>query len=325
MARLVPPLRDAPAWVGAAASVIRRLPRGRYRATNWVGRYQTDPFWARMPADLGSLWFRCALRDRTMREVCFTGRYEPQETALLQLLLRPGMTFVDVGANWGYFSLAAAQMVGPAGRVVSVEADPRACRTLRANMARNKLDAVAVVEMAASDRSGTLQLQEYEADASDSGSYGVTSTTTVVDGGRAFTVAARALDDALDEAGVDRVDLLKMDIEGGEARALAGLQRRLVDRRIDRILLEVHPSHLRDQDSSAAAVVGALRAHGFAISTIDHSPSAARRAGAGRLDIAAALAPLTDVNDLGPWPHLLCELGDGRANAPDVKPDAHEP
>ena len=302
------PIRDAPAWVGAAASVIRRLPRGRYRATNWVGRYQTDPFWARMPEDLGPLWFRCDLRDLMMREVCFTGRYEPQETALLLLLLRPGMTFVDVGANWGYFSLAAATMVGEAGRVISVEADPRACRTLRANVARNHLNAVTVLEMAASDRPGVLRLQEYEAAASDSGSFGVTSTTTVVDGGRTFDVAARTLDDALDEAGVDQIDLLKMDIEGAEARALAGLQRRLGKRRIDRILLEVHPHHLRDQESSAEAVVGELRAHGFDVSTIDHSPSAARRVGTGGLDVRAALAPLTDVNNLGPWPHLLCEL-----------------
>lgn len=302
------PLRDAPAWVGVAASLIRRLPRGRYRATNWVGRYQTDPFWARMPDDLGPLWFRCDLRDRIMREVCFTGRYEPQETALLQWLLRPGMTFVDVGANWGYFSLAAAHMVGPTGRVISVEADPRACRTLRANLARNALDGVAVLEMAASDRAGAMNLQEYEADASDSGSYGVAATTTVVEGGRTFTVAARALDDALDDAGVDKVDVLKMDIEGGEARALAGLRRRLTERRIDRILLEVHPHHLRDQGSSVESVAGELRARGFDVCTIDHSPSAARRVAAGRLDVRAALAPLTDVNNLGPWPHLLCTL-----------------
>lgn len=302
------PLRDAPAWVGVAASLIRRLPRGRYRATNWVGRYQTDPFWARMPDDLGPLWFRCDLRDRIMREVCFTGRYEPQETALLQWLLRPGMTFVDVGANWGYFSLAAAHMVGPTGRVISVEADPRACRTLRANIARNALDGVAVLEMAASDRAGAMNLQEYEADASDSGSYGVAATTTVVEGGRTFTVAARALDDALDDAGVDKVDVLKMDIEGGEARALAGLRRRLTERRIDRILLEVHPHHLRDQGSSVESVAGELRARGFDVCTIDHSPSAARRVAAGRLDVRAALAPLTDVNNLGPWPHLLCTL-----------------
>ena len=302
------PLRDAPAWVAAAASVIRWLPRGRYRATNWVGRYQTDPFWARMPADLGPLWFRCDLRDRMMREVCFTGRYEPQETALLQLLLRPGMTFIDVGANWGYFSLAAAGLVGPTGRVVSVEADPRACRTLRANVARSALDRVTVLEMAASDRSGMLELQEYEADASESGSYGVTTTTTVVDGGRMFDVAARTLDEALDEAGVDRIDLLKMDIEGAEARALEGLRRRLTARRIDRILLEVHPHHLRDQGSSAALVARELRAQGFDINTIDHSASAARRVAAGRLDVRATLAPLTDVNNLGPWPHLLCIL-----------------
>jgi FkbM family methyltransferase len=302
------PLRDAPAWVGAAAAVIRRLPRGRYRATNWVGRYPTDPFWARMPDDLGPLWFRCDLRDRMMREVCFTGRYEPQETALLLLLLRPGMTFVDVGANWGYFSLTAAQIVGATGRVISVEADPRACRTLRANFARNALECAVVLEMAASDRMGTLQLQEYEPDASDSGSYGVTTTTTIVEGGRTFNVAARTLDEALDEAGVDRVDLLKMDIEGAEARALAGLRRRLSERRIDRILLEVHPQHLRDQDSSAELVAGELRAQGFAVSTIDHSPSAARRVAAGRLDVRAALSTLTDVHNLGPWPHLLCTL-----------------
>lgn len=301
------PLRDAPAWVGAVASVIRRLPRGRYRATQWMGRYHTDPFWARMPDDLGPMWFRCDLRDLLMREVCFTGRYEPQETALLLLLLGAGMTFVDVGANWGYFSLAAAPMVGETGRVISVEADPRACRTLRANVARNQLHTVTVLEMAASDRPGMLQLQEYEATASDSGSFGVTSTTTVVDGGRTFDVAARTLDDALDEAGVDRIDLLKMDIEGAEARALAGLRRRLDERRIDRILLEVHPQHLRDQGSSAEGVVGQLRGHGFDVYAIDHSPLAARRVETGRLGVRAVLAPLTDVNSLGLWPHLLCE------------------
>ena len=54
-----------------------------------------------MPADFGACCFQCDLRDGIMREVCLTGRYEPQETALLQQILQPGMTFVDVGANWG--------------------------------------------------------------------------------------------------------------------------------------------------------------------------------------------------------------------------------
>src|SRR5438309_1583848 len=140
-------LRAAPAWVGAIATVIQHLPAGRYRAANWLGRYRGDPFWARLPPELGGLLFQCDLRDDMMREVCLTGRYEPQETTLLQHILRPGMTFVDVGTNWGYFTLAGAHLVGAGGRVVGVEADPRACRVLRTNLARNTLTQVTVPEM----------------------------------------------------------------------------------------------------------------------------------------------------------------------------------
>jgi tRNA G37 N-methylase Trm5 len=121
---------------------------------NWIGRRGADPFWARLPAELGSLFFRCDLRDGIMREVCLTGRYEPQETALLQRILRPGMTFVDVGANWGYFTLCGAHLVGRTGRVVSIEVDPRACRTLKANVKRNMLESVTVLEVAAATRRG---------------------------------------------------------------------------------------------------------------------------------------------------------------------------
>ena len=314
----------APAWVGAAASLIRLLPRGRYRATNWVGSRRTAPFWARLPDDLGALAFRCDLRDRIMREVCFTGRYEPQETALLQRILRPGMTFVDVGANWGYFTLAAAHGVGPGGRVISVEADPWACRALRANVARNRLDQVTVLEMAASDRLGALWLQQYEANANDSGNYGVTSTTTVAADGRRFKVLARALDQALDEVEVNRIDLLKMDIEGGEGRALIGLHRRLTERRVERILLEIHPQHLLDQGSSAECVVSELRAYGYQAWTIDHSPSVTRRIAAARADVASALAPLDDMARLGPWPHMLWTLGSPGATAMDADTRDHQ-
>ncbi|MEP7305029.1 MAG: FkbM family methyltransferase [Acidobacteriota bacterium] len=301
--------RPMPLWVRVAAHLIQHQPRGRYRTANWLGRRSVDPFWGRLPHDLGRLFFQCDLRDHIMREVCFAGCYEPQETALLKLLLRPGMTVVDVGANWGYFSLAAAHLVGSRGRVVSVEADPRACRTLRANVARNGLDAVVnVLEMAASDRRSALHLREYAPGASASGNYGLTSTTTVVDGGRQFEVPARQLDEALDESGIDRVDVLKMDIEGAEALALRGLERRLSDGRIGAIVLEVHPQHLLDQGSSVDDVVGRLRFHGYHLWTIDHSPSASRRIGAGKMDVRGALAPLTDTTNLGSWPHVLCTL-----------------
>ena len=163
-----------------------------------------------------------------------------------------------------------------------MEADPRAARTLRANIARNALESVQVYDIAASDGPGLLSFQEYEPEAGDSGNFGVAQSTSVDSDRRLFEVAARALDDVLDEAGVTHVHVLKMDIEGGEARAIAGLRRRLSTNRIDCIILEVHPHHLRDLGSSASQVIAELRGYGYRPWRIDHSPAAFRAAASTR-------------------------------------------
>src|SRR6266851_5623188 len=211
-----------PTWVRIAVAVVRALPAGRYRAMNWIAGRRTGAFWWRLPADVGGLTFRCDLRDPLMREVCMTGRYEPQETILLQELLRPGGVFVDVGANWGYFTLVGAALVGSGGRVISVEADPRACRALAANIERNRLPSVAVVEAAADERDGTISLETYGSGSDDLSNYGLVAPGSRATGTRRFDVRARTLDDILDETGVDRVDLLKIDIEGAEGCAVSG-------------------------------------------------------------------------------------------------------
>ena len=296
-------LGPAPFWVGAAAEVIRRLPAGRYRAMNFLSRRATRPFWATLPKDLGRLRFRCDLRDALMREACFTGRYEPQETAILQRILRAGMTFVDVGANWGYFTLVGGYLVGPTGRVVCIEADPRACRTVRSNLAENHLDAVALVNVAAADTPGTISVREYDVAAGETGNFGVGQAVT--GGGRRLDIAARPLDDVLDDSGVEHVDLLKMDIEGSEARALAGLDRRLAARHVDRILLEIHPHFLRELGSSAEHVIALLRTRGYQGWRIDHSPEAHRRTVSAHVNVSSILVPLEDGVPLGIWPHVL--------------------
>jgi FkbM family methyltransferase len=298
-------LTDQPPWLTAAAHVIRALPAGRYRAMNWIARGGTDPFWGLMSSDLGRLRFRCDLRDPLMREVCITGRYEPQETMLLQRLLRPGMTFVDVGANWGYFTLAAAHLIGPSGRIVCVEADPRACETIRANIARNSLSNVTLAAVAADDTPGVIGLQAYGEETGGSGNFGLAATTTTIAGSARFEVPARRLDDVLDEADVEDVDLMKMDIEGAEARALSGLQRRLASGRVKRLILELHPAHLRDQGCSAAEVVAHLQEYGYLAWRIDHSPATHRLAARGAAPVESLLTPLARGSELGDWPHLL--------------------
>src|SRR3954468_13201672 len=250
-------LPSMPFWVATAARVVRTLPAGRYRAMNWLADRQSGPFWARTPPELGGHTFCCDLRDPLMREVCLTGRYEPQETMLLQQLLRPGMTFVDVGANWGYFTLLGAHLVGPDGRVVCVEADPAACRSLSANIAKNALSHVRIVAAAASDKPGVVMVQAYDDGRDGWSNAGVTLATSGTS--RKLQIETKPLDMILDAAGVGHVDLLKMDIEGAESRALSGLQRHLATGVIDRIVLELHPMQLEVLGSSVTDVMSLLR------------------------------------------------------------------
>lgn len=300
-----PTLPSTPFWVTAASKIIRSLPAGRYRAVQLLPQ-AGGRFWARLPPELGGLAFQCDLRDALMREVCLTGRYEPQETSLMQNLLGRGDTFVDVGANWGYFTLVGAALVGPAGRVLSVEADPRACRVIRENVARNRLRHVLVTHAAAHDSESVLSLKSYEPTGDESSSFGVSHVSiTSIASARHFDVPARPLDTLLGEAALERINLLKMDIEGGEAPALDGLTRCLSEQRVDRILLELHPLHLERQGHSAFGVVRALQAHGYRAWRIDHTSGAYRRAAMSAVPAASLLAPLSEGSDLGTWPHLL--------------------
>lgn len=302
-------LRSAPWWIHAAVAVVSRLPVGRYRALSALGRRVRMPFWMRLPSQAGHCLYRCDLRDAIAREVCFTGRYEPQETALLCAMLVPGMTFVDVGANWGYFTLLGAHLVGPGGRVIAVEADPRIYRTLSGNVGQNDLPHVETVHVAvaASDAMVTLSGHDERSD-----KWGLSRIVEAPEAGMTtFTVAARGLDDILDERGVGDVDVLKMDIEGAEEYALAGMAHGLKRHRYRRVVFEVHPSILAERGRSAWDVLRVLASAGYRGWWIDHSSEATRAAAyGGSSDVARYLRPLV-VEDTGgtwrgdAWPHIL--------------------
>jgi FkbM family methyltransferase len=270
---------------------------------NWLCRRPVPPYWGRTGSDLGAFRFVCDLRDGIAREVCFTQRYEPQETALLRHLLRPGMSFVDVGANWGYFTLLAAGMVGPAGRVVSLEPDPRLFALLRANLARNELTHVVARQVAAADRSAALALAGFD---EKDGNWGLSRLVPVADR-RTMSVPALPLDDLLDDLRVDAADLLKMDIEGAEDLALQGMTAGLNRQRYRRIVLELHPTLLAERGRTTADVLRLLSAAGYRLWKIDHSPAATRRAAyARRPDPKDFLLPYHAGSPSDDWPHLLC-------------------
>src|SRR5262245_15846414 len=92
--------------------------------------------------------------------VAETGSFEPEMEHTLATELRQGMTFVDLGANEGYFTIQGAKLVGPAGRVVAVEPQDRLIPVIERNLTLNDLDNVTIVNEAISDseRSMTLYL-----------------------------------------------------------------------------------------------------------------------------------------------------------------------
>ena len=97
-----------PWWVHLGARLVRVMPAARYRAMNWICRRGVPPFIAPFPGSSGGLRFECDLRTCWPARPTSIGTYEPQETAIVKRALQRGGTFVDVGANWGYFTLLAA-------------------------------------------------------------------------------------------------------------------------------------------------------------------------------------------------------------------------
>jgi FkbM family methyltransferase len=299
-------LRPPPAWFRAARAVVRRLPAGRFRAFERLSRVSLPPFEDRLADEVGGARYGCDLRNVIAREACLTGRTAPAETAALRASLPNGGTFVDVGANWGYFTLVAAHAVGSAGRVVALEPDPRMHAELAANLARNGIRNVTALAVAAADRAGEATLSGYaEADRNR----GVSSLVAAPAGDApSFAVRTAPLDDLLDELGIGAVDLVKIDVEGAEELVVRGMARGLVEGRYRRVLVELHPGQHPDPARLGAMMYGTMNGAGYRGGWIDTGPEAEREALYGRAASAPRLRPIRGDEPLGPWPHQLWTL-----------------
>ncbi len=97
-------------------------------------------------------------REIVGRYLAYFGIWEPCLTDWLTRRLSPGDTFIDVGANVGYFTLLAARLVGPSGHVVAIEPAPENLKILRYNVAVNAAHNVRIVAAGVSEREGELPL-----------------------------------------------------------------------------------------------------------------------------------------------------------------------
>jgi len=160
------------------------------------------------------------LRDNLQRTLYATGTYEPALLRFLHHELRRGDVLVDVGAHIGVHALTAAARLRRlgGGAVVAFEPARDSAAKLRAAAARNRLD-LTVVEAALAAEPGTAELRGDPAyDAADAG------VRSLHGGGPPVqTVTVTTFDAWAAEAGAERLDLVKLDVEGAELAALGGM------------------------------------------------------------------------------------------------------
>ncbi len=177
------------------------------------------------------LWLH--LNPRTGRAY-FEGKGEPEVQAALREHLRPGMTFYDIGANIGFFSLLAARLVGKEGQVVAFEADPEIAARLREHAERNGFPWIKVEEKAVWSAARTVQFERVDPGTSPDRGLG-----HVVTGNTGNTIEVEAV--SMDEytRATAAPDFVKCDVEGAEVEVIRGARQLMREKRPG-ILCEMH-------------------------------------------------------------------------------------
>ena len=156
--------------------------------------------------------------------VYWTGFHEFHELLFLHKFLKPKMVVVDAGANIGVFTLFAANRV-PSGKVIAFEPVPSVHQRLQENIGLNHFKNITCVAKGLSDTTGTLPI--YEIDSNNEG------LSTLYPGDlrqlRHTEVPIVPLDETIASYSLQRLDLIKMDIEGGELMALRGMKKAIQD------------------------------------------------------------------------------------------------
>ena len=204
-------------------------------------------------------------------------RYEPETTRLLKHLLAPGMTFADIGAHIGYFTRIGSRSVGATGLVFAFEPDEANRKLLQENTGR--FSNVHILDTAVTDRDGLVDFYHVRE------STGCHSTIPHSPSARKESVPATTLDTFMSRNSIDRVDVIKMDIEGGEWRALLGMKKVLAQRSLH-LIMEYNPEALSRAGSSAEALISFLFAHGFAVSALALGAETPIRSAADLLPLA---------------------------------------
>jgi FkbM family methyltransferase len=187
------------------------------------------------------------------------GVYEKAETIFFQTACREGMTFLDVGANLGYYTALAARAVGPNGKVIALEPDPESFKYLEQTIAANGTENVQAFPVAASDAPAKLPLYISADNRGDNRLYAPGESRPQVE-----VMAVRA-DTLLAENKIDTVDFIKIDVQGYEPKVISGLRETIARSPSLALLTEFWPKGIRDGGGDPTDFLNTLRDLGLTL------------------------------------------------------------
>jgi FkbM family methyltransferase len=173
--------------------------------------------------------------------------------------LKRGDIVVDAGAHIGTFTIKAARIVGPEGMVIAIEPDERNLSFLKRNIEENGLENVVVVPKGVWSRKDKLKLL-ISSRSSEGNSFGKDDFM----GDKSTDVEVDSLDNILQELGINRINFIKMNIEGAEIEALKGMDETLRDNNVN---LAIEAAHFVNGKGAYEIVNPQLKNRGFEVRT----------------------------------------------------------
>ncbi len=172
--------------------------------------------------------------------IYYTGTHEPVIGLIIKKSLKSGDVFIDVGANIGYFSIMAANVVGENGKVISFEASPYICGLMEKNISLNSIKNIELRNVAVSKEVGIVNIYSQ-------GKALLAQTSIFQSRGGKLQAKVPCAPLTAEVLGINpaRIRLIKIDVEGAEELVIKGIQS-LIDHpefNAD-FLLEVSPTEI---------------------------------------------------------------------------------
>ena len=205
------------------------------------------------------------------RQVKFLGNYSTEsfETKIFESQLKSGMRVLDLGANIGFYTLLASSKIGNSGRVFAFEPSPKNLKLINLSLKENSFSNVTVIDAAISDFVGKsfLHLSPYYNSEHSLFNYHYSS-------GKYHTldkimINVTTVDQTLSDVGDHTVDLIKMDIEGSESKALKGMQKTIEKNEHMILITEFWPKGFENANSEPGDFLNELSTFGFKLHHID--------------------------------------------------------